>query len=97
MYFWGQVWKRVWILEASSKMGVESDIFWSEIKWGQDLENRAANSNKNSQGYPLPSEYISPHKELRPPKNTGSYFSLNLWFIHTLSFYRIKSTDAWKW
>ena len=43
-------------------MGVESDIFWSEIKWGQDLENRAANSNKNSQGYPLPSEYISSHK-----------------------------------
>ena len=43
-------------------MGVESDIFWSEIKWGQDLENRAAHSNKNSQGYPLPSEYISSHK-----------------------------------
>ena len=43
-------------------MGVESDTFRSEIKWGQDLENRAANSSKNSQGYPLPSEYISSHK-----------------------------------
>ena len=43
-------------------MGVESDIFWSEIKWGQDLENRAAHSNKNSQGYSLSPEYISSHK-----------------------------------
>lgn len=57
-------------LRPGLKMGVGSDIFMSEIKWGQDLENRVAHSNKNSQGYPLPPEYISSHKL---PEN---YYSL---------------------
>ena len=43
-------------------MGVKNDISWSELKEGQDLENRAANSPHHQEFPrvpPLPTRIIS--------------------------------------
>ena len=40
-------------------MGVKNEISWSELKEGQDLENRAANGPHHQDYYYLPTRIIS--------------------------------------
>ena len=60
MYFWGQVWKRVW------------EIAFFGLKLGLDLEMRAAHPTKNSEDYP-PSVCIQISRETnnKTEKNLG--------------------------
>ena len=65
------VWKRVWILAARSENGCGKWFF--DLKWSQDLENRAAHPNQEFPGVPPPESFAS---TVHQPRPQGSLLTL---------------------
>ena len=74
------VWKRVWILAARSENGCRKWFF--DLKWSQNLENRAAHPNQEFPGVPLPRNHLPLRFTNLVPKVPLSTLGTRLYGFH---------------